>query len=144
MLFNLRTVMAIFSVAHILQIFTAHFWSYFLFEPPHDKTNKMSVHPAKTQISLGIRPVWSESLLCTQWVAKYPSFLHADSKDSDQTGRMPKLICVYAGRTCQFVGFVMLWLICISHFLVFLLAWEKRHGACQKKRVTCKTCETWP
>ena len=26
-------------------------------EPRHDKTNKMVVHPAKTQISLGIRPV---------------------------------------------------------------------------------------
>ena len=43
------------------------------------------VHQAKTQISLGIRPVWSESSLCTQWVAKDPSFLHADSEDSDQT-----------------------------------------------------------
>ena len=30
-------------------------------EPPHDKTNEMIVRPAKTQISLGIRPVWSES-----------------------------------------------------------------------------------
>ena len=30
----------------------------------------MIVRPAKTQISLGIRPVWSESLLCAQWVAK--------------------------------------------------------------------------
>ena len=47
----------------------------------------MTVCPAKTQISLGIRPVWSESLLCAQWVAKDPSFLHADSEDSDQTGR---------------------------------------------------------
>ena len=29
---------------------------YFLqYEPPHDKTNKMTVRPAKTQISLGIR-----------------------------------------------------------------------------------------
>ena len=28
-----------------------------LFEPPHDKTNKMTVRPAKTQISPGIRPV---------------------------------------------------------------------------------------
>ena len=28
-------------------------------EPRHDKTNKMSVRPAKTQISLGIHPVWS-------------------------------------------------------------------------------------
>ena len=54
---------------------------------------------AKTQISLGIRPVWSESSLCTQWVAKDPSFLHADSEDSDQTGRMPRLIWVFAGHT---------------------------------------------
>ena len=59
-----------------------------LFEPPHDKTNKWHVRPAKTQISLGIRPVWSESSLfawrkhgslATHWV---------HSEDSDQTGRM--------------------------------------------------------
>ena len=30
------------------------------YEPWHDKTNKMSVRPVKTQISLDIRPVWSE------------------------------------------------------------------------------------
>ena len=30
----------------------------------NDKTNKMIVRPAKTQISLGICPVWSESSLC--------------------------------------------------------------------------------
>ena len=35
-------------------------------------------------------------------------FLHADSKDSDQTGWIPRLIRVFAGRTGQFVGFVML------------------------------------
>ena len=29
------------------------------YEPRHDKTNNLSVRPAKTQISLGIRPVWS-------------------------------------------------------------------------------------
>ena len=29
-----------------------------IIEPPHDKTNKMTVRPAKIQISLGIRPVW--------------------------------------------------------------------------------------
>ena len=49
----------------------------------------MTVRPAKTQIRLGISPVWSESLLCAQWVAKDPIFHHADSEDSDQTGRMP-------------------------------------------------------
>ena len=68
-------------------------------EPPRDKTNKVSVRPAKTQISLDIHPVWSESLLGAQWVAKDRSFLHSDSKDSDQTGRMPRLIWVFAGRT---------------------------------------------
>ena len=55
--------------------------------------------PGKTQISLAIRPVWSESSLCALWVAKDLSFLHADSEDSDQTGRMPRLIWVFAGRT---------------------------------------------
>ena len=76
------------------------------FKPPHDKTNKMTVRPAKTQISLGIRPVWSKSLLCTHWVAKEPNFLRVDSEDSDQTGRMPRLIWVFAGYKCHFVGFV--------------------------------------
>ena len=33
------------------------------FEPPHNTTNKITVRPAKTQISLGIHPVWSESSL---------------------------------------------------------------------------------
>ena len=40
----------------------------------------MSVRPAKTQISLGICPVWSESSLCAQWVAEDPSFPHATAK----------------------------------------------------------------
>ena len=33
-------------------------------------------------------------------------FLHTDSEDSDQTGRMPRLILVFAGRIGHFVGFV--------------------------------------
>ena len=64
-------------------------------EPPHDKTNKVTVCPAKTQIC----PGWSESSLCSQWLAKNPSFLHVDSEDSDQPGWMPRLIWVFAGRT---------------------------------------------
>ena len=68
---------------------------------------KWPVRPAKTQISLGIHLVWSESSLCAQWVAKDPSFLHADSEDSEQTGQMPRLIWLSAGRTGCFVGFVM-------------------------------------
>ena len=65
-------------------------------EPPFDKS-KWHMRPANTQIS--IRPIWSESSLCAQWVAKEPIFLHADSEDYDETGRMPRLIWVFAGRT---------------------------------------------
>ena len=71
------------------------------------KTTKWHVRPAKTRISLGMPPVWSESSLCAVWVAKVVMLLHADSKDSDQTGRMPRLIWVFAGGTGYFVGFVV-------------------------------------
>ena len=69
------------------------------------KPTKWPVRSAKTQIGLGIRPVWSESSLCAQWVAKDLSSLHADIEDSGQTGRMPRLFWVFDGRTCHFVGF---------------------------------------
>ena len=39
------------------------------------------MRPAKAQISLGIRPVWSESSLCAQWVTKEASFRRADSEN---------------------------------------------------------------
>ena len=49
---------------------TSEYWNrlktivlVWLSEQRHDKPNKMSVRPAKTQISLGIRPVWSGSSL---------------------------------------------------------------------------------
>ena len=76
------------------------------------KPIKWHVRPAKTQISLGIRRVWSESSL-SAWRNLGSLATHwAHSEDSDQTGRMPRLIWVFAGRTCHFVGFVMRWLIC--------------------------------
>ena len=44
-----------------------------------------------------------QSSVCAQWVAKDPSFLHADCEDwSDWADAW-----VFAGRTCHFVGFVM-------------------------------------
>ena len=74
-------------------------------ELPHVKTNKVACAPSEDSDQPGHRPVWSESLLCIQWVAKNPSFLYADSEDADRTGRMPRLIWVFGGRTCHFVGF---------------------------------------
>ena len=102
------------SVSYALQVSTLFSFKYFWYPvwkysvnwPQHDKTNKMSVRPAKTQISLGIRPAWSESLLCTQWVAKDPMFLHADSEDwSDWVEAQADLSLCWAHT--HFVGFVM-------------------------------------
>ena len=103
-LFSFHTLIFILNSFHIP--------IYITFEPPHDTAYKMKVRPAKTQIILGISPVWSESSLCAQWVAKDPMFLYADSEDSDQTGRMPRLMWVFAGRTYHFVGFGTRRLIC--------------------------------
>ena len=50
-----------------------------------------------------------ESSLSVQWVAKDPSFLHADSEGSNQTA-VDLLICNFAERACHFVGYVMRWL----------------------------------
>ena len=52
------------------------------------KPTKWPLRPAKTQISLGTRQVWSESWLCAPRIDKDPMLLHADSEDSDQTGRI--------------------------------------------------------
>ena len=91
--------------------YTTHPWN----EPPHDKTNKMTVHPAKTQISQGIRPVWLETLL-SAWRKIGSLAIHwAHSEDSDQTGRMPKLI--WAHRSfCWF---------CHDAAQIFLLSMRK-------------------
>ena len=63
------------------------------------KPTKWHVRPAKTQISLGIRPVWSEPSQ-SAWRKLGSSAIHwAQSEDSDQTGRMPRLVWVFAGRT---------------------------------------------
>ena len=97
-------------IFHPLIFVTSYIWDFAVrtqYEPPHDKTNNVVLRPAKTQISLGIHPVWSESSLSAQWVAKDPSFLQADSEDSDQTGRMPRLIWVFAG--CTFILLVLSW-----------------------------------
>ena len=53
---------------------------------------KWQVRPVKAQISLGIRPVLSESSLSAEWIAKDPSLIQANSEDSDLTGQMSRLI----------------------------------------------------
>ena len=66
-----------------------------------------------------LRSAWasaqSEQSLLSAWRKVGSLATHkVHSKDYDQTVRMPRLISVFIGRTRHFVGFVMLWLICIS------------------------------
>ena len=87
------------------------------------KPTKWPVRPAKTQISLGIRPVWSESSLSV-WRKLWPlANQWVPSEDSDQTGWMPRSIWVLDGHTGHFVGFLMLRLISVSGNETFFF-WE--------------------
>ena len=84
------------------------------------KPTKWPVRPAKTQISLGIRPVWSESSL-SSWRNIGPLTTYwAYSDDSDQTGQMPRLIWVFAVHTCHIAGFVF-WCLTACFFPFFII-----------------------
>ena len=62
--------------------------------------------PAKTEISLGIRPVWSESTL-SAWRKLGSLATHWVQVKTDRTGQIPRLIWVFAGHT-----FILLVLSC--------------------------------
>ena len=72
------------------------------------KWTKWPVRPTKTRINLGFCPVGLIFAVCKKkpWVLSLP----VHTTNSDWTGRIPRLNWVFAGRTGQFVGFVMLWL----------------------------------
>ena len=88
----------------------------------------------RRQISLRIRPVWSESSL-SAWRSTEPLATHwAHSKNSDQTGRMPRLIWVFLNnllkkkriiklREYRFLNYSIIQIICqcalTSHFFKF-------------------------
>ena len=86
------------------------FWGSMKHKPQHDKTNKMTYAPSENSDQPGRPSSLIRVFACAQWVAD-PPFLHADIEDYDHIGRMPRLIWVFAGRTCHFVGLVMLRLI---------------------------------
>ena len=89
------------------------------FEPRHDRTNKVTVRPAKTQFSLGTRPVWSESSLSAwrkleSWATQW-----AHNEDSDAQAELS-----LRWAHSHFVGFVMSWLIFICRKTWFIV-WSK-------------------
>ena len=70
------------------------------------QNQQMSVLPAKTQISLGIRPVWSESLLSIWRILGSLATIERTAKT------LPRLIWVFAGHTL-----ILLVLSCRGSFL---------------------------
>ena len=85
-----------------------------------------------------LRSAWAstqseQSSLCAQWVAKDPSFLHADSEDPDQTWRMPKLIWIFAGRTGHFF-FLFFFFCATAHISVCKLLKPIRRELMEKLR----------
>ena len=85
------------------------------------KPTKWPVHLTKTQISLGIHPGWSESSLSAWRNLGFLATHWAHSEDSDRSGRMPRLISVFAGHIDYFVGFVMRTLIFVNETLPYIL-----------------------
>ena len=100
------------------------------------KPIKWLVHPAKTQISLGVCPVWSVFAVAMNkaWVLSYP--LRAQQRLwSDLVDAQADLSLCWTHKSCHFVGFVMLRLkwtlyllwVCTSyglHILTWTLGWS--------------------
>ena len=66
------------------------------------RPTKLHVHPAKTQISLDICPVWSDSSMSAWRKLRSLATHSANSENSDHTGRMS-----LRWAHSHFVGFVM-------------------------------------
>ena len=62
------------------------------FEPPRDKTNKLICVPSEDSDQPGHPSSLIRVFAVHSVGSKDQSFLHADSEDSDQSGRMPRLI----------------------------------------------------
>ena len=76
-----------------------------IIEPPHDKTNKMTAHSENSD-----HPGHPPSLISLRCALNGKLGTHTffmQTAKTDQTGQMPRLILVFAGRICHFVGFVM-------------------------------------
>ena len=93
--------------------FLSEFCFHLMSESPHDKTNKMTFAASEDSDQPG-------SHVC---IKKYSILLNVDSEDSDQTGRMPRLIWVFAGCTEHLVGFVIRWLIYRTNWYNLIKFW---------------------
>ena len=85
---------------------------------------------AETQISLGIRPVWSVFAVHSVGSYKEQRFLHADSENSDPTGRIGRSESLLGAHAILFVlsrggsyGFAKLIAMYLSNFTCTCISW---------------------
>ena len=76
------------------------------YELAHDKTNKMTLRPAKTQISLGICQVWSVFAVHSMG-SQGPKLSSCGQRRLWSDWADARLIWAFPGRLCHFVGFVV-------------------------------------
>ena len=84
-----------------------------LFSPCHEKTwaAAWQNHQSGMCAQRRLRSPWASAVfpvssLLNEWLRAQAFFMR--TAKTDHTGRMPRLIWVFAGRTCHFVGFVVL------------------------------------
>ena len=81
------------------------------YDPRHDKTNKVTVRPEKTQISLSIRPVFAVRMK-NAWVLSYPLSAQRRLWSVLADAQADLSIC---WAHSHFVGFVISRLLFFSH-----------------------------
>ena len=94
-------------------------------------------HQMKTQISLRIRAVWSESSLYAWWKFASLAIQNAPSEYADQTARMRRLIWVFALLKSPMVWFLTFRFsksLCIS-WIIRWLSWMRARLLIRKLRV---------
>ena len=95
----------------------------------YDKTCATSedsdLRPAKTQISLRIRAVWSESSLIACVFYSLRAIQRVINKTPCHTRWMYRLIWVFAGHTGLIVGFIVRWLKfdCGTSWIPLFISW---------------------
>ena len=80
------------------------------FEPPQDKTNKMTFVPSEDSDQPGYPPSLIRVFAVRSMGSLGPNFASGGQRWLWSDWAEPRLIWVFAGRTDHFVGFVMTWL----------------------------------
>ena len=86
--------------------------------------------PVKTQISLHIHTVWSESLLIACVFYSLRAIQRGIKENPCHTGWMYRLTLFFAGYKGRIVGFVMHLLICKISYFPLLHWWDLGHFFC--------------